>query len=130
MNIELAQKVLNHIKTHPESFDLHEGMTIDPTIGTKYRPNFPCGTVACIAGWTVLLHDFENETKTKVADFICSQDWSSVQTRAQELLEIDNRTVERLFYLTSIDFSIEENNEIAIARFESFIEQERLKVER
>lgn len=43
-NAELAYRVLDHIDAHPEQWDQ----------GT-YIAKAECGTVACFAGWTVLL---------------------------------------------------------------------------
>lgn len=122
MNIELAKKVLEHIKKHREAFDMHDGMTIEPSIIKRSRPNFPCGTVACIAGWTVLLHDFENATETEVADLICSHNWGQIRQRAQKLLEIDNKTVNRLFYVEYLYLSRREENMLGIARLENLID--------
>lgn len=55
MNTELMQKVLDHIKAHPE---LHNqgtwttgGETDNPSEGA-----WECGTSACIAGWASIFH--------------------------------------------------------------------------
>lgn len=46
MNIDLADRVLKQIKTHPETWDQQLW------IGTR-----ECGTVGCFAGWTCILGD-------------------------------------------------------------------------
>lgn len=49
MNTELGRKVLGHITTHREQFDM-----------TVYGEKYPeCGTVACIAGWAMLLSGYQ-----------------------------------------------------------------------
>jgi hypothetical protein len=47
-NAELAYRVLDHIDAHPEQWD--QGV---------YIGKVECGTVACFAGWTVLLSGLE-----------------------------------------------------------------------
>lgn len=44
-NKELGRLVLKHVETFPETFDMK-----------TWAVEAPCGTVACLAGWTLLLH--------------------------------------------------------------------------
>lgn len=94
MNMELLKKVRDHIVAHPEE---HNQGTWGEKVG--------CGTVACAAGWTVLLGDervrkvFElnkdlddlNEACALVTD-------QSVDERATELLGMGSWITYILFY--------------------------------
>lgn len=52
LNIELAERVLQHVEAHPELH--HQGHWMKRTA---------CGTTACLAGWTVLLGAPEAEIR-------------------------------------------------------------------
>lgn len=120
MNIELAERVLAHIKAHREAFDMKDGLDIN--CATRDRiGHYPCGTVACIAGWTVLLADFKNSRTRAIADYICSYNWLDLKNRATQLLGITNLEAQELFYFKSMA----QTNRDAIARFESFIESKK-----
>jgi len=51
-NAELAYRVLDHIKANPEEWDQ-----------SFWASKRPCGTVACFAGWTVILGGYELDWK-------------------------------------------------------------------
>lgn len=90
-NAELAYKVLDHIDAHPEQWqqDLYIGKT-------------ECGTVACFAGWTVLLsggvpHHWSGRSDDVTAEVIFDGNEESVSYRAQLLLGADRWVREDLF---------------------------------
>lgn len=49
LNIELLKKVRDKIASTPEAYD--------QSVYGRVSKEAPCGTAACIAGWTVLLAD-------------------------------------------------------------------------
>jgi hypothetical protein len=52
MNVDLLLKIKERIISHPASFNMSRwGCKVDPT------EEHPCGTIACIAGWAVILTD-------------------------------------------------------------------------
>lgn len=86
-NAELAYQVIDHIDAHPEQW--RQGLWIGQA---------QCGTIACFAGWTVLLSGFEPDyadgrtqpggmplTERIVAD----DHATSVSFQAQQLLRAD-----------------------------------------
>ena len=48
MNTELGRKVLDHVTVHRDQFDM----------GIWGEPDTECGTVACLAGWAMLLSGY------------------------------------------------------------------------
>lgn len=60
LNIQLAQKVLDQIETHPETFEMDSWSTFsyagreiyNPATGA-YETTDYCGTARCIAGWAI-----------------------------------------------------------------------------
>lgn len=123
MNIELAQKVLNHIKTHPESFDMR--FAIESGVGFYSIDPYPYGTTCCIAGWAVLLSVPGDRAffSAFVRGMEKGVNWENISFLAQQLLSISKDEAEFLFDFENL------SNEDAIAQFESFIEQERMKDE-
>lgn len=67
-NAELAYQVLDHIDAHPEQWD--QGL---------YIGKAECGTVACFAGWAVLL----SGAVPVYSDYTC---------RRADLVRVDDRT--------------------------------------
>lgn len=47
-NVQLGRKVLDHVTTHPEQFNMG-----------VWGERGPCGTAACLAGWTMLLSGYK-----------------------------------------------------------------------
>ncbi|MGL5881381.1 MAG: hypothetical protein ACRC2V_26925 [Xenococcaceae cyanobacterium] len=122
MNIELAQKVLAHIKEHEEAFSMDyviADFDIDYTV-----PNYPCGTVACIAGWTVLLSEKRLISSSEIENDFSQRSWHKVKREAMELLDISNKEATWLFVPVDDDGNELEDDD-AIARFETFIEANR-----
>lgn len=80
-NAELAYRVLDHIDAHPEQW--RQGI---------YIGEAECGTVACFAGWAVLLsgHEpfFEND-RGRTSMCIVEGREMDVSFRAQQLLRAD-----------------------------------------
>lgn len=82
-NAELAYKVLDHIDADPKSWD--QGLWVRKT---------DCGTVACFAGWAVLLsgatvEEFDGEITDGPAELI----GLDVPTAADRLLGISPNTL-------------------------------------
>lgn len=60
INVDLLLKVKAKILANPESFYMGDwimkGEDVEVFVAsTRYRPAPPCGTIACIAGWAVLI---------------------------------------------------------------------------
>ncbi len=90
LNVKLLRKVKKHILAEPKRFvmwalvqrkDETQLQFMSDGLGDAFVDFAPCGTAACIAGWTVLLED---GMKTKKKD---SRIWS----RAAKLLGLDDR---------------------------------------
>lgn len=58
MNVELLRKVQKHILEEPRRLNMDVVLN---KVDTKIKHNPPCGTVGCIAGWTVMLTGNEGE---------------------------------------------------------------------
>lgn len=101
MNIELLRKVQEHIKAEPKRW----------TFGWATASHeSPCGTQACIGGWTVLLSKG-------------TTDWreSGLSREAMKLLDIDRDQAARLFFCWPEEFMPISAKE-ATARIDRFIE--------
>ena len=87
LNVRLLRKVKRHILAFPKSFNMSEW-------GSKTRKSksIPCGTVACIAGWTCLL-DKKRAVRMGFAEYERSNNAVDI---APKLLGI---TDDRLFYV-------------------------------
>lgn len=83
MNLDLFNRVLAHIKAHPEEWDQE-----------KYTPHI-CGSACCFAGHAVLLSggtiptDYERANYTKYPE--------SVPRQAQALLDLTDEQTDWLF---------------------------------
>lgn len=86
-NAELAYRVLDHIDSHPEQWN--QGL---------YIGKAECGTVACFAGWAVLLsgneptfdESYVAHNGVRVTQDCIVDGWAqNVSHRAQELLRAD-----------------------------------------
>lgn len=78
-NVKLGRTVLNHIDQHPELFDMG-----------SWAVRTPCGTVACLAGTSMLLSGY----KLIADETFVRPDGSKVMNESQEaqaLLGMDNR---------------------------------------
>lgn len=86
INVELLERVASYIEQHPAELDMddwcktHEPALPNSTLGLLR----PCGTVACIAGHTVLLSGGSTD--------------ASIPAQAQRLLNLDFEQADRLFY--------------------------------
>jgi hypothetical protein len=97
-NAELAYRVLDYVKTHPEQ---HDQGTYVSSLDTGNQPGPHCGTVACFAGWTCILSgdvlEFDEAEGLVVRGFA-----GDVHERAEELLGLpaDGRESFELFIET------------------------------
>jgi len=124
MNVKLLRKVKKHILENPKR--LFMGRWIKRKSETPYlsfgegkkRPFPPCGTAACIAGWTCIL------SKHQISDN------QSTGELATNLLDINELQASRLFgphawpskYQAGIkDNGTKKTAKIAAARIEHFI---------
>lgn len=94
INVELLERVKAHILEEPTRFDMGDfviqGEYLENFAANFGRPIPPCGTIACIAGWAVLL----SEGQTSGAG-------SDVQAEAEALLGLSVEQRERLFYTSN-----------------------------
>ena len=119
MNIELAEKVLEHIKEHREAFNINCFIDIDDYDDYEIF-GYPCGTKACIAGWTILLS--QNNTPFTEENFkaLVNREWELIRSEASMLLDITPDEGENLFVPEACPFADDDD---AIARFEEFIKK-------
>jgi hypothetical protein len=112
-NVTLGRKVLNHIEAHREQFDVKKWGRPDPA----------CGTVACIAGHTVLMSGYRlqgpGEWKRPDGTVICG----SVAYDAARLLGLSDR---EWHWSPGEDrcglFSGSQTDDEAIERFKAIVE--------
>lgn len=89
MNVELLRKVQAHILEEPKRLDMGAwGVHVNEGDGEWEAPT--CGTVACIAGWTVALSQGLSGYEL--------EDLSDVSTLASELLGLNGADACALFY--------------------------------
>jgi hypothetical protein len=83
-NTELAWRVMDHIDAHPGQWD--QGLWIGES---------GCGTVACFAGWTVMLSGFEVDSDSEGVIAPQHPEWRGlhVSTVAEELLGLDDEVL-------------------------------------
>ena len=91
MNIELLQRVRDHILEDPRRLNMHEWIiNVSKKHANTWNHRYPpCGTIACIAGWTILLAYPE-----KKQEYI-----SNPEQVAANILQIDDRQARELFYI-------------------------------
>ncbi len=121
MNTKLLQKVKQHILENPARLRMNNWVTNakiiagDGTLTTINNNEFcflgggwgepdtqpipDCGTVGCIAGWTVIIGD--NIEPTELGTI------SGITERAKELLRISSDQAEELFYVDDWNISDE-----------------------
>jgi hypothetical protein len=92
INVELLEKVKAHILEEPRRFNMslfvfNQGEIED--LPKNERP--PCGTMACIAGWAVMLADGPPA-------IINDDYYLTVEDRAVEVLGLNEEQVGALFY--------------------------------
>lgn len=98
MNVELLERVKQHILEEPLRLEMGEGLMFRAP-GTERRAYYTdsivqtpvCGTVGCIAGWACLLTD-KNWDDTS---------WDSIRFRARELIGLNYWQSSRLFYMAA-----------------------------
>lgn len=99
-NAELAYRVVDAIKEHPEHFDMDEfvhvplGM-IDTGIGLDELTGQACDTTACFAGWAVALSGYRMTAFGRVE---IGEKKRPVSALAAELLGIGEYDAHELFY--------------------------------
>lgn len=109
MNTELARLVLKQIENDPALFDMRE-----------WGIQTPCGTVACIAGHTLLASGYGFAPSSGLGSrgfFVHPVSGEAVSPRyeARDLLGLSHDEAGRLFFIY--------DNAAAIARFRELIEQ-------
>lgn len=119
MNVKLLRKVIKHISGESRRLEMAVfGEKVDPS-----EPDSPpCGTTACIAGWSMILSG-----KYKLTEKGFPYDDSA----ATELLGIDGYQANRLFYVGEWPKKFRDRHDTAktprgrssaaVARIESFI---------
>lgn len=102
MNTKLLLKVKRHILAEPKRIDMDI-----PVSTSEWRHLMPpCGTVGCIAGWTVILANRkgrEAPTKTwerfESKEIISDYTWQTVRRHAIRLLRLTDRQATVLFHV-------------------------------
>ena len=92
MNIELAEKVLDHASRFPDSFDMGDWWYQDEWDGASTEP-WKCGTTACIAGWAMYL---SGEVTFRDGQPLCDGGYEEL---GADLLGISLDDAQWLFYL-------------------------------
>lgn len=110
MNIELLQRVKQHILAEPRRLNMGTwvstvGKTVPAFAGVYGRDEAdlpPCGTVACVAGWAVLLSRFNGKPE-EYAAFMRERNTlfpdSLTSSIGQEELGLSPSQMETLFYV-------------------------------
>jgi hypothetical protein len=95
MNVKLLRKIKSAILREPKRIDMHR------SIGQEYSQDGPrCGTVGCIAGWTLLLSERKpHEAWHKTRERARADSWWSMATRAIRLLRITSYQGKKLFHV-------------------------------
>lgn len=87
MNTRLLRRVARYIAKEPRKFDMR--------LWCKSSDYAPCGTVACIAGWTAILH---KKWENKLTDELRSQlQWDLAESVAISALQLTHDQANRLF---------------------------------
>ena len=94
INIDLLEKVCDHIQAHPELIDM-----------TKWVREEDCGTVACIAGHTCLLSGYK-AVEGKKYTMKRGVERISIQDEAQKLLGLDDEQAADLFFTGNWDMTL------------------------
>ena len=97
LNIELFKKVREKISTTPEAYDQE--------VYGRPESHAPCGTAACIAGWTCILADAVPMEKVRLANVdewhkgnpIARELFSDIPAQAAALLGLTDEESEILF---------------------------------
>jgi hypothetical protein len=102
MNVELLEKVKQHILEEPRRYNQQHWIGVGET---EIRKRFgkvgdlpPCGTMACIAGWTCILAGVD----------LKGVDLFSISDKAEELLGINCIQADRLFSSVAEDALVDE----------------------
>ena len=109
MDPVLGRKVLDHVTAHREQFDMKDWGRITPT----------CGTSACLAGWTLLLHGHTVDEAGVFRDSAGCR--VGVPTTAAELLKLTDEERWGADPANPGLFS-EFDDDVAIARFRALVE--------
>lgn len=93
MNVELLQKVKAHILEEPKRLKMSQwGRKVDPFTGPA------CGTVGCIAGWAAFLSKPAYIGSEALYSY-CDGLYSQARLDAAELLDVNKRQQEYLFFV-------------------------------
>lgn len=110
--VKLLERVIAHIEEEPKRFDIAQWGYKK----SKLVDGPACGTVACIAGWTLLLHARPDERAKSLRARSLKGMWTAlglawddyggvldtdIGVRVAKLLDITNTEADRLFLLTS-----------------------------
>ena len=117
MNVKLLRKVQKHIASEPKRFTfdwMHESDAA------------PCGTRACIAGWTLILGTpgWSNKTIDEIDTLLARRSKSGFgfyTGPASKLLDINYEQAARLFIYWPEPFDELKSADTAVARIEHFI---------
>ena len=93
-NADLAYQVLDHIDAHPNSWNQNTWLlTHEPE---QLVTAASCGTVACFAGWTVLLAGNTATFDCVIEDYVVND--VAIPVQAQRLLGLNSSEAESLFH--------------------------------
>lgn len=90
MNKQLLRRVRDHILAEPTRLDMNVMLK---AVDTKQNGAPPCGTVGCIAGWTVVLEAGVKKLPGTAQEYFDLDVWGD----AQEFLGLSNDEAGRLF---------------------------------
>ncbi len=97
MNKPLLKHIIALIEAEPKRIWM--GTWFARGVLKEYMP--PCGTVACIAGWALILSERKPNESFSVVRDRCRKTVIDPQARGATALGITERQSERLFYHTS-----------------------------
>src|SRR6266702_3332565 len=119
MNVKLLRKVAKHIAAEPKRYCFDWELK---------DPDVPCGTKACIAGWTIILgaglkEPFDENGQIKIPQSLRTTGFGGHYSKpARELLDITQPQAARLFLYWPRPFdSSKDDAATAVKRIEHFI---------
>lgn len=129
MNTRLLRKVAEHIAEEPNRLFMTAGIVSTDELrefDVTMKP--PCGTVGCIAGWSLVV---KRKNKQRAINHFSEAGWLGTHAAAKRDLRLSESEAMRLFYLSGWPTNLgnafqtaqtpQQRASVTIARIERFI---------